>query len=356
MLPGSGVAARRIGQLREHIIQSSGGGPDSAGCKLPLSVPVAKTAPQPLRVVLIGETDGGGYGHGLEKLFVGRSDGVVVAIADSDKAKRAEVAGQIGNPTQYDDWRVMVAAEKPDLVVIAERWSERHFEISKACLEAGAHIFMEKPLLPTMADADHLMALSRDKGLQFTVKHEMQLSPNLRWLKEKLDEGIIGEKLLQIDAYGKMDRRAGGEELAVLGGHIFDLCRMWCGCDALWCSARVTTAARAVTKADVKFSAGDHVGPLIGDEINATFLMETGTLLTYTSREDQQAVQQIGWGVVLTGTAGVIRVSFGIPQAIEMRHRDGNTDTWLPIEGDPIIPEDTCAGISQSSSLIETSS
>ena len=37
----------------------------------------------------------------------------------------------------------------------------------------------------------------------------MQLSPNLRWLKEQLDAGLLGGRLLQIDAYGKMDRRAG---------------------------------------------------------------------------------------------------------------------------------------------------
>lgn len=335
LLLTDGVAKQRLRRLNEHIIEGS-----SAQCVYPVGLPVARTT-SALRVGLVGETDGGGYGHGLEHLFVNRSDGVVVAIADSDAITRAVVAAKIGNPKQYDDWRVMLAEEKPELVVIAERWSERHFEISKACLEAGAHVFMEKPLLPTMADADALIALSRERGLQFTVKHEMQLSPNLRWLKDRLDDGIIGDRLLQIDAFGKMDRRAGGEELAVLGGHIFDLCRMWCGCDALWCSARVTTQGRSVTKADVKFSEGDHVGPLIGDEINASFLMKSGTLLTYTSREDQNAVQEIGWGVVLTGTAGVIRVSFGIPQVIEMRHREGNIDTWLPIKGDPMIPDDT---------------
>ena len=57
----------------------------------------------------------------------------------------------------------------------------------------------------------------------------MQLSPNLHWLRHKVDqEGIIGE-LLQIDAFGKMDRRAGGEDMSVLGGHVFDLCRLFCG-------------------------------------------------------------------------------------------------------------------------------
>ena len=65
----------------------------------------------------------------------------------------------------------------------------------------------------------------------------MQLSPNLRWLKAQLDIGLIGE-LLQIDAFGKMDRRAGGEDMSVLGGHVFDLCRLFAGGDAQWCTAR----------------------------------------------------------------------------------------------------------------------
>ena len=342
-------AARRVSLLHDHTCRD--GAVLSTGSRrltpMPLTGAAAPTkaaaanSKPPLRVGLIGETGGGEYGHGLEKMFDDRTDGVVVAIADSDPAKRSEVAAQIGEPRQYDDWRVMLAEEKPELVVIAERWSERHFELGKACLAAGAHIFMEKPLLPSMEQADELIALANEKGLQFTVKHEMQLSPNLRWLKQKLDEGIIGDRLLQIDAYGKMDRRAGGEELAVLGGHIFDLCRLWCGGDAEWCTARVTQGGRAVTRADIKFSEGDHVGPLLGDEINASFLMEGGTLLTYTSREDQNAVHATGWGVVLTGTEGVIRVGFAIPQEIEIRHRDGDTDTWVPIEGDPMIPEDT---------------
>ena len=59
------------------------------------------------------------------------------------------------------------------------------------------------------------------------------------------------------------------------------------------------------------------------------------------SSQDQNAVHGVGWGVVLTGTAGVVRVDFGIPQDIRMRHREGDVDTWLPLPGDPFIPTDT---------------
>ena len=51
--------------------------------------------------------------------------------------------------------------------------------------------------------------------------------------------------------------------MAVLGGHVFDLCRLFCGGDALWCSASISEGGHPATIADKKFSSGDHVGPLV---------------------------------------------------------------------------------------------
>lgn len=171
----------------------------------------------------------------------------------------------------------------------------------------------------------------------------MQLSPNLHWLKAKLDDGLIG-KLLQVDAFGKMDHRAGGEDMSVLGGHVFDLCRLFCDGDAEWCTARIMVKGSEVTLADVTESEGDHVGPFIGDEINAQFSMPDGVFLNYTSRAKQLDVHGMGgWGVILTGTQGQVRVSFAIPQVIQYRNRsaDGNAEEWQPLAGDPTIAGDS---------------
>ena len=141
---------------------------------LPPTAPAAAApaaAAAPLRVCLIGDSEAGGYGHGLELLFVGRSDGVVVAMSDPHPEPRADVAAKIGDPKQYDDWREMIIREKPELVVIAVRWSEEHYEMAHAALTAGAHIFMEKPFLHRLDQADELIALADNKGLQFNVKH-----------------------------------------------------------------------------------------------------------------------------------------------------------------------------------------
>ena len=50
---------------------------------------------------------------------------------------------------------------------------------------------------------------------------------------------------------------------SVDSGHVFDLCRLFCGGDALWCSASISEGGHPATIADKKFSSGDHVGPLV---------------------------------------------------------------------------------------------
>jgi predicted dehydrogenase len=69
--------------------------------------------------------------------------------------------------------------------------------------------------------------------------------------------------------------------------------------------------------------------------------MEGGVVVTYTSRGRQNSVHEVGWGLTITGTDGVIRVQFSIPQIIQIRRRGGDTDCWEPMEGDPIIAGDT---------------
>ena len=231
---------RRIRTLTTHLLQ----GP------APTPTPTPAAATPPLRVGLIGDSEHGKYGHGLQKLFIGRTDGVVVAIADPHAGPRGEIAAEVGgDPTQYDSYTTMLAEEQVDAAVIATSVTLDHYETVKACLEAGAHVFCEKPFVHDPAQADELLALAKEKGLKIAVKHEMQLTPNMQWLKEQLDAGVIGD-LIQIDSYGKQDQRAGAEDMAVLAGHIFDLCRLFCGGDAQWASAHITKDGKPVSEQD----------------------------------------------------------------------------------------------------------
>ena len=100
--------------------------------------------------------------------------------------------------------------------------------MAMASLRAGAHIYLEKPLTQTLAEADELLALADRTGRKIVVAHQMRLAPNILALKQAIKQGLLGE-LLEIRTHGKQDHRAGGEDLVVLGVHLFDLMRFFAG-------------------------------------------------------------------------------------------------------------------------------
>src|SRR5205814_4921245 len=137
------------------------------------------------------------------------------------------------------------------------------------------------PLTQNLIQADDLLAKARQAGRKVAVAHQMRLAPSILQLKKMIEQGLLGE-LLQIRAYGKQDQRAGGEDMLVLGTHLFDLLRYFAG-DASWCSAAVSQNGHAITRRDAH-TAKENIGLIAGDEIEAQFGFATGVSATFTSR------------------------------------------------------------------------
>src|SRR5205814_1896037 len=106
------------------------------------------------RATVIGDTGHGNYGHDHDLIFNGRDNVTLVAVADPDESGRAKCAERIHALRQYADYRKMLAEEKPQLVCIAARWTDNHHDMALAALRAGAHVYMEKPITQTLAEAD----------------------------------------------------------------------------------------------------------------------------------------------------------------------------------------------------------
>jgi predicted dehydrogenase len=79
-----------------------------------------------------------------------------------------------------------------DAVVIATP-VRAHYEMAKAALSVGKHVFIEKPMARTEAEADELVNLAERKGLVLMVGHTFLFSPAVRRMKEIIDAGDIGE-------------------------------------------------------------------------------------------------------------------------------------------------------------------
>ncbi len=264
------------------------------------------------RAAVFGATGKGDYGHGLDVVFSNRENVELVAVSDADPAGRAKAAAKLKAPRAYADYRELLAKEKPDLVSVAPRQTGEHHAMTLAALRAGAHVYSEKPFTTTLAEADELLAEARKRKLKIAVAHQMRFTPPVQELKQAVVGGVIGD-LLELRAWGKQDARAGGEDMMVLGTHLFDLIRLFVG-DALWCTARVLQQGRDITAADARVTK-DFIGPIAGEEIHATFAFAKGINATFTSRA--QLREQVGaWGVELVGSKGAARINANIPTQV----------------------------------------
>lgn len=119
--------------------------------------------------VLVAGLGNMGMSHALAHA---RAEGVEVA----GLVNRSQVAlpPELANVPVFNDFHAALAAVRPDLVVIAT-YSDSHADYACAAMEAGAHVFVEKPLATTVADARRVVAtagrLNRKLVVGYILRH-----------------------------------------------------------------------------------------------------------------------------------------------------------------------------------------
>src|SRR3989449_6665605 len=68
-----------------------------------------------------------------------------------------------------------------------------HFELAKAALENGKHVFVEKPFTSTTQQAEELIELAERKSLRIMVDHTFLFTGAVRKIRELIDEGVLGD-------------------------------------------------------------------------------------------------------------------------------------------------------------------
>jgi predicted dehydrogenase len=121
-----------------------------------------------------------------------KGEAQVTWLVDGAADKLREAARSAPGAKTSDDWRDVVNDPDVDLVDICLPDS-LHFEVAKAALDAGKHVYCEKPLTETAAEAAQLVALSREKGVITRVGHGFLRNPVHDLAKEIIDGGEIGE-------------------------------------------------------------------------------------------------------------------------------------------------------------------
>ncbi len=155
----------------------------------------------------------------------------LVARGDSKLAVDRELGG--GNAL-FDDWRVALATTRPDAVCIAT-YPDTHEVIALAALAQGCHVFTEKPVAPSVASCERVIAAARTAGRQLVVGYILRHHPSWQvFIHEarQLGHPLVMRMNLNQQSHGRMwdvhrSLMASSSPLVDCGVHYVDvMCQM----------------------------------------------------------------------------------------------------------------------------------
>src|SRR5690242_20232457 len=115
----------------------------------------------------------------------------LVAACDTDELMARQLAERFGIPRIFTAAAEMLQADGVDAVHITTP-AQSHFPLARLCLEAGCHVYLEKPFTLNAAEADELLHLSEVVGRRITVGHNLQFSPEALRLRKLVQDGFLG--------------------------------------------------------------------------------------------------------------------------------------------------------------------
>ncbi|MES1174344.1 MAG: Gfo/Idh/MocA family oxidoreductase [Myxococcales bacterium] len=143
-------------------------------------------------MVGVGVIGFGYWGPNLVRNFGQAEGATVVAVCDPSQARRRQVEGQYPAIVAYEHSQEMLANPRIDAVAIATPVST-HFELAMQALQAGKHVFVEKPITPTSEQAERLIAEADKRGLTLMVDHTFVYTSVVQRIKDLLDKGDLGQ-------------------------------------------------------------------------------------------------------------------------------------------------------------------
>ncbi len=280
-------------------------------------------AEKPRRVAVIGHTGRGNYGHGLDVVWQKIGSAEIVSVADAHDAGLKKALGRLKIKRGFSDYRKMLREVKPEFVSVAPRHADQHLDMTLAAIESGARgLYVEKPFCRTPAEADQILRAAQARGAKIAVAHRNRYHPVLSIIDKLVADGRIG-RLLELRGHGLGDHRGGGQDLWVLGTHIFNLFHYFAG-EPQSCSGLLLQNGKPVPRRDVKVGA-EGLGVLAANEIHARWRMKNGLAAHYTTFPNDGSNKK-GYATHLVGTKGTISV-----------HIDRDPVAWLS-PGNPFDP------------------
>ncbi len=164
-----------------------------------------QSANEKLNVAVVGT---GGKGRGNMNA-VARTENIV-ALCDVDRRRLAEAGVQFPPARQYADFRRMLDQKDIDAVVVSTP-DHTHAAAGLPAMELGKHVYCEKPLASSIADARRMAETAARTGVVTQMGNQMHATAHLRRVVELLKAGVLGKVEKVVTACHKVLPHSGGE-------------------------------------------------------------------------------------------------------------------------------------------------
>jgi predicted dehydrogenase len=144
------------------------------------------------KIIKVGVVGCGYWGPNLVRNFRQSPDCQIQILCDESEARLSHMRRlhpDLATTHQFED---VLRDDAIDAVVVSTP-VRHHHPMAKAALAAGKHVFVEKPIARTEAEAEELVRMADHQNLVLMVGHTFLFSPAVRRMKEIIDAGDIGE-------------------------------------------------------------------------------------------------------------------------------------------------------------------
>lgn len=131
-------------------------------------------------------------------------DTAIVAVCDREELMAGQLAERFKIDGRFADVERMLTESSPDVVHVTTP-PQSHYLIGRQCLEAGAHVYLEKPFTVTGDEAAALIEFARDRGRHVTAGHNYQFTPEMQEMRRLVRGGFLGGRAVHLESYWSYD-------------------------------------------------------------------------------------------------------------------------------------------------------
>ena len=114
-------------------------------------------------------------------------------LAETRAERLEELSKKLKPASATADYRELLKNRDIEAVYISSTPEATHYPIARDALAAGKHVFLEKPIAMTLAEADELIATAKSKNLKFTIGYSQRFNPKYAYVRKCIRDATIGK-------------------------------------------------------------------------------------------------------------------------------------------------------------------